>query len=69
MTIAEIQKQLANSFQNGYYIRRPHFIALNVELYLDKNNNLFEIDTQEGRVVEVDFTRVESTVTDWEIIL
>lgn len=66
MTISEIKKHLNDSVQNGIVIRRPHFSKLNIELYLDKENNVWEISVN-GKL-PVDFMAHELEVLDWEIV-
>lgn len=66
MTISEIQKLLKTSFKNGFYIRRPHFIKDGIELYIDKQNNVYHLSN--GKVLSVGFMILELEVHDWEIV-
>lgn len=66
MTISEIQQYLKDTDNNGVYISRPHFSELNIELYIDKENNVWEVSLDSKH--PVDFMAHELTVLDWEII-
>lgn len=66
MTIAEIQQLLKISFKNGVYIRRPHFIEHGIELYIDKQNNVYQ--RTNNKVIKVSLMVLELEVRDWEII-
>jgi len=66
MTIFEIQQHLKNTPFNGIYIKRPHFSKLKIELYLDKENNVWEVSL--NSFLPVDFMAHELEVLDWEIV-
>ena len=66
MTIAEIQKVLRTSFKNGFYIRRPSFVELDIEIYINKAGMSYHC--QNGKVWIVELTRRETEVNDWEIV-
>lgn len=66
MTISEIQKVLNASFKNGFYIRRPHFVELDIEIYINKNGKTWQF--VDGMVYEVDLMLNEKVSTDWEIV-
>lgn len=66
MTIAEIQKILRTSFKNGFYIRRPHFEQLGIEVYIDKNGKTWQFVDE--RVFEINLMNHELKFEDWEIV-
>lgn len=66
MTIAEIQKVLKTSFKNGLYIRRPHFVELDIEVYINKNGKTWQL--VDDMVFEVELMQSELNATDWEIV-
>ncbi|SOK58697.1 hypothetical protein [Yersinia phage fHe-Yen9-04] len=81
MTLEEIQKKLDNSFQNGYYIRRPHFNAVDnnfgnvnakIECYISRTGNVYDIRYENNKitsVVSTVFTLIEKQTDDWEIVI
>lgn len=66
MTISEIQKILRTSFKNGLYIRRPHFVELDIEVYINKNGKTWQM--VDGMVFVVELMQSELNATDWEIV-
>lgn len=66
MTISEIQKVLKTSFKNGLYIRRPHFVELDIEVYINKNGKTWQM--VDGMVFVVELMQSELNATDWEIV-
>ncbi len=70
MTIAEIQKVLKSSFKNGFYIRRPSFV--HIEMFINKEGKVFHITKDEdGSVKTVYSSQIypsEEIAKDWEII-
>lgn len=66
MTISEIQKILKTSFKNGLYIRRPHFVELDIEVYINKNGKTWQL--VDDMVFDVELMQSELNATDWEIV-
>ncbi|UYE98848.1 hypothetical protein XbC2_426 [Xanthomonas phage XbC2] len=67
MTIAEIQKVLRTSFKNGFYIRRPHFVELGIEVYINKDGKTWQL--VDGKVFEIYLMNHELKLEDWEIVV
>lgn len=66
MTISEIQTVLKTSFKNGFYIYRPAFAFDGIELYINKENKVWQI--QNGKVFSVDLMQHELKAQDWVIV-
>lgn len=71
MTIAEIQKALKQSFKNGFYLRRPSFVHL--EIFINKEGKVFHvIKDDNGNITKVQKTQIypsEAMAEDWEIVV
>lgn len=66
MTISEIQKTLRTSFKNGFYIRRPHFERVGIEVYINKSGKTWQF--VDGMVYEIHLMEHELKIEDWEIV-
>ncbi len=66
MTIQEIQKVLSTSFKNGVYIRRPNYVG--VELYINKNGEVWHVETEQHYTFKDSLQPGERMATDWEIV-
>lgn len=64
MTLQEISKVLKSSFKNGVYLRRPHYVG--VELYFNKNGDAWHVES--AYTFKADIMPSEYAATDWEIV-